>query len=88
MWNDLNQLLIHHPVRVMIWEGDPDPGTVAMLKDFGVESVVFSPCGNAPDAGDFLSVMRHNTESLQGVSEALSRASGLPTEAPIPMNAR
>jgi len=26
---------------------------------------VFDPCGNAPDQGDFMSVMRQNVENLK-----------------------
>jgi len=31
----------------------------------GVESLVFAPCANAPEAGDFLDVMRQNIENLK-----------------------
>jgi hypothetical protein len=30
----------------------------------GLESVVFSPAGNKPEEGDFLSVMKDNLEKL------------------------
>jgi zinc transport system substrate-binding protein len=37
------------------------------LKAIGVDSLVFDPCGNKPDQGDFLSVMRQNIENLKPV---------------------
>jgi hypothetical protein len=30
----------------------------------GVSSIVFDPCGNTPDAGDFLTVMSRNITAL------------------------
>jgi putative ABC transport system permease protein len=42
------------------------PGhTVDRPKSLGVGSIVFSPCGNAHDKGDFLSVMRQNIDTLR-----------------------
>jgi len=39
--------------------------TVDKLRSLGVQSLVFDPCGNAPDQGDFLSVMQQNVVNLQ-----------------------
>ena len=63
-WRELETLLAEHPARWMLWEGEPLPETVARLRELGVESVVFDPCGNTPDDGDFLSVMRDNLAAL------------------------
>jgi zinc transport system substrate-binding protein len=49
----------------MIWEGEPLPEIVARLDELGVKSVVFEPCANAPDAGDYLSVMQANVRNLE-----------------------
>ena len=49
----------------MIWEGEPKQGTVTRLREMGIESVVFDPCGNVPEEGDFLTVMRLNLENVQ-----------------------
>jgi zinc transport system substrate-binding protein len=49
----------------MIWEGEPTPEIVARLEELGVESVVFEPCGNTPDSGDYLSVMQANVRNLE-----------------------
>jgi zinc transport system substrate-binding protein len=66
-WKELETLLKEHPANWMIWEGEPLVETVGKLKARGLESVVFNPCGNIPEQGDFLSVMRRNVKNLQRV---------------------
>jgi len=63
--SELMVLLEGHPAKWMIWEGEPLSDTVAKLKSIGVESLIFDPCGNVPDRGDFLAVMRANVNNLQ-----------------------
>ncbi len=67
--HDLKMLLADHPARLMIWNGAPDARSVRLLEAIGVQSVVFNPCGNVPDQGDFLSVMRQNIGHLDHVVE-------------------
>jgi zinc transport system substrate-binding protein len=62
---ELKAILAKHPAKWMIWEGDPAKESVAKLDAIGVKSVVFDPCGNVPDGGDFLSVMKANVEALE-----------------------
>ncbi len=62
---ELNRILKEHPAKWMIWEGNPHPKSVELLKTIGIESLVFDPCGNAPEIGDFLSVMQQNTANLK-----------------------
>lgn len=62
---ELKAVLARHPAKWMVWEGDPAAESVAKLDALGVRSVVFDPCGNKPDEGDFLSVMRANVEALE-----------------------
>ena len=66
-WGELTGLLKQHPAKWMIWEGNPGPEIVSKLKSIGLESAVFAPCANAPDRGDFLSVMQQNIEELKRV---------------------
>lgn len=61
---ELQSLLVNHPARWMIWEGDPAKDSVAKLKAIGLNSLVFDPCGNVPEKGDFLSVMTANIDAL------------------------
>jgi zinc transport system substrate-binding protein len=49
----------------MIWEGEPAQVSVDGLKALGVNSLVFDPCGNVPERGDFLTIMHQNVENLR-----------------------
>lgn len=62
---ELKAILAKHPAKWMIWEGEPAKESVAKLDAIGVKSLVVDPCGNVPDAGDFLSVMKANVEALE-----------------------
>ena len=62
---DLKAILAKHPAKWMIWEGEPAKESVAKLEAIGVKSLVFDPCGNVPDSGDFMSVMKTNVEALE-----------------------
>lgn len=64
-WAELERLLSDHPAKWMIWEGEPTSQTVSRLKSLGIDSVVFSPAGNVPDKGDFLTVMNQNIENIK-----------------------
>ena len=66
-WGELQVILNNHPAQWMIWEGEPLPATVETLKSNGIRSVVFNPSANAPEQGDFLSVMKQNVENLRAV---------------------
>ena len=62
---ELNRILKEHPAKWMIWEGEPKKESAEQLKTIGVNSLVFNPCGNTPDQGDFLSVMQQNVKNLK-----------------------
>jgi len=62
---ELNRILKEHPAKWMIWEGLPTKKSVERLHAIGVESLVFDPCGNKPDQGDFLDVMQQNFANLR-----------------------
>ncbi len=64
-WAELQNILRSHPAKWMIWEGEPHPASVERLKSRGVNSLVFDPCGNTPEEGDFMVVMRRNVENLK-----------------------
>jgi zinc transport system substrate-binding protein len=67
MWKHLEEIVEEHPAQWMIWEGKPLPQSMAKLKQMGIKSIVFDPCGNRPDSGDFISVMRQNVANLKKV---------------------
>ena len=50
----------------MIWEGEPKGKTKALLRERGIQSLVFNPAANTPDNGDYLEVMNKNADNLKG----------------------
>ena len=64
-WIQLKNILKSHPAKWMIWEGHPIKTSVDGLKSLRVSSLVFNPCGNRPEKGNFLTVMRKNMENLK-----------------------
>ena len=64
-WMELQNMLKHHPTQWMIWEGTPLKEPVERLKSLGINSLVYDPCGNTPQEGDFLKIMHQNVENLQ-----------------------
>lgn len=64
-WTELQGLLKEHPAKWMIWEGEPMQTSVEKLASSGIQSLVFDPCGNVPEEGDFLSVMQQNVRNLE-----------------------
>jgi len=64
MWRELEELIATHPAQWMVWEGEPAEATVKRLETMGIGSLVYTPCGSAPQEGDFLSVMRANATAL------------------------
>ncbi len=67
--HELKDLLREHPASVMLWEDNPLEESVSVLKEMGIESLVFAPCGNRPEEGDFLAVMEANVAALEGLAE-------------------
>jgi zinc transport system substrate-binding protein len=67
-WKHLQEITKEHPARWMIWEDEPLPASVEKLHDMGINSLIFAPCMNRPEAGDFMDVMRQNIKNLQNLS--------------------
>lgn len=70
MLAELDDLLKSHPAAIMLWEDQPLEETAALLKDRGIASVVFNPCGNRPETGDFLQVMSANVNALEDYTKS------------------
>lgn len=68
---ELRDLLAEHPATAMLWEGEPIPEAVELIasEDYALRSVVVDPCGNRPEEGDFLGVMRENVVALESLAE-------------------
>jgi zinc transport system substrate-binding protein len=64
-WEGLRKILNTHPAKWVIWESKPSEAITAKLRDLGVSSLVFDPCGNRPECGDFLGLMEKNLSRLK-----------------------
>jgi zinc transport system substrate-binding protein len=67
-WGHLEEKLKTHPAKVMLWEGQPLEATVRALQKRGISSLVFDPCGNRPEEGDYLTVMAANAVALENLA--------------------
>lgn len=83
-WQGLQSMLKDHPARRMIWEAQPAPEIAAKLKDMEIESVVFAPCANRPEDGDFLEVMKRNVDALKAAFRQEKRANSVISKNPNP----
>ena len=63
-WAELKAIRKEHPAKIMLWEGEPDKVIVQKLLQQGISSVLFDPCGNRPDEGDWLSIIKLNISRL------------------------
>jgi zinc transport system substrate-binding protein len=52
----------------MIWESAPMLEIRSTLDSLQIEYLVFDPCSNRPDAGDFLDIMHKNIEQLSDLT--------------------
>ena len=66
-WAELATIRKKHPAKIMLWEGEPNKTIARKLLELGVSSVVFNPCGNRPDEGDWFSVIQANILQLGNV---------------------
>ncbi|MEY4483227.1 MAG: hypothetical protein RL693_679 [Verrucomicrobiota bacterium] len=67
--SELKKLIQNQPARWFVWEGTPMEQSVEKLKILGLESVTFAPCGNKPESGNWLSVMKDNLANIQKITE-------------------
>jgi len=70
-WGHLEEVLQSHPARWMVWEGEPLETTVGALAEREIGSIVFDPCGNRPEEGDYLSVMAANSVALEELADSI-----------------
>lgn len=63
-WAELDELLVEHPARAMLWESEPLSAVSVMLAERGIASHVYAPMGNRPDEGDLLQGWERNYGSL------------------------
>jgi len=66
-WQELVSVLDKHPAKWMIWEAPPLDQVAQRLQGLGVGCLVFEPCGNVPEQGDYLDIMRRNISNLKTI---------------------
>ncbi len=64
-WTGLQKLTANHSAHWMLWEAQPDTQIQQQLQAVGVASLVFEPCANRPESGDFIEAMKRNVENLK-----------------------
>ena len=68
-WQAFSARLPQRALGLMLWEAAPLRETEHRLEAMQVYPVVFAPCMNTPEEGDFLSVMQQNLRNLQRAVE-------------------
>ena len=63
-WHDFDHFHEHYPSELMLWEDEPLKIISELIEIKGLNIVVFNPCGNKPDDGDFMRAMKRNIEAL------------------------
>lgn len=64
-WVNLDKLLNHNPSKIMLWEDQPSAKVEEILNEKGIRVVVFNPCGNRPESGDFIENMTMNIKAFE-----------------------
>jgi zinc transport system substrate-binding protein len=64
-WYEFKQRLNRNPSTIMIWEDKPLAEVERDLSNLGIKVIVFNPCGNIPESGDFNSKMVENITRLR-----------------------
>jgi len=67
-WDHLEQQLGTFPARWMLWEGEPLETTISGLEDLGVGSLLFDPCANRPETGDYMTIMNSNAAAFEEIA--------------------
>ena len=69
-WQGLREIQAERAAPLMLWEAEPMAATRDRLeREFGITSIVFSPCANAPDVDDYMVVMRENAQRLSAIAD-------------------
>jgi len=71
-WEQLEEILASHPAKWMLWEDEPVDDSIAALHELGVGSLLFDPCANMPESGDYMTIMEANAGSLETIAETLN----------------
>jgi zinc transport system substrate-binding protein len=64
-WQEFEHLIEHHPSSIMLWEDQPLPEVKDILNKKEIHVIVFNPCGNLLEGGDFIEIMNENIKILE-----------------------
>jgi zinc transport system substrate-binding protein len=65
---EIGAIVEESEAKFLVWESPPRPEIAKKLEDdLGLKSVVFSPCEQPDDSGDYLAVMKRNVRALEPV---------------------
>lgn len=66
----LREAATRHPgAKLMLWEEEPCEASKKLMAELKLKTVVFDPCEQPPEKGDFLSRMRENAARLKEAVE-------------------
>lgn len=69
-WEELRELQQQRAAPLMLWEAEAMAQTQDRLqREFGITSIVFSPCANAPKVDDYMDVMHENALRLSAIAD-------------------
>lgn len=68
----LQELVTTSNAKLMIWEGEPTPETRERVEAMGLVIVVYDPCFQTPETGDWFTVMHENVERLAAGAKAIN----------------
>jgi len=71
-WDSFMQKVDPANLKLMLWEGDPSEATASRMEAAGFQIVVFNPCGNVPNTGDFIETMNENVDNLKNGLEKVN----------------
>ena len=63
-WLKLEETIDSHRISIMLWEEEPLEDIKKKLEKLNVRISVFIPCGNRPEEGNFIEIMRKNLKDL------------------------
>jgi zinc transport system substrate-binding protein len=66
-WIEFDHLLEHFLSSIMLWEDEPVSEIKEKLQKKGIQVVVFNPCGNMPEQGNFIETMNENIKTLEDI---------------------
>lgn len=70
-WKNLEKSINDRHVSIMLWEGSPLEEVQVKLEELNVQVVVFNPCANKPEKGNFMEIMNDNLKNLERAIELL-----------------